>query len=311
VAEASRSAEPHRHGPAEPRPWRPTGLLWASAALHASALAVAARGPWRRAAGGVAVAALLADHAALAATGLWPRSRALGPNLVRLPAEAARRREVALTFDDGPDAETTPRVLDLLERHGARATFFLVGERVARRPELAAEIVRRGHRVENHTYRHPWNFSLMGPEGIGREIDRAQKVIVQSTGQTPRWVRAPAGLRNLLLEPVLARRGLGLASWSRRGLDAMGADPERVLRRLTHGLGPGEILVLHDAPAATGAHWAHWRSERRAGGACRQPVLEVLPALLDHLRREELRPVPLPLDFGEGREGRPVEEERS
>ncbi len=232
--------------------------------------------------------ALIADHAALALAGLWPRSQALGPNLVRLPERMADRGELSLTFDDGPDPEVTPAVLDLLERHGARASFFCVGERVDRWPELAAEIVRRGHRVENHTYSHPWSFSLRGPEAIAREIDGAQEAIRRATGESPRLVRAPAGLRNLLLERVLARRGLWLTSWTRRGLDALGAEPAAVLARLVRGLRAGDILVLHDARAATGARLA-----ARRGGP-RPSVLAVLPELLERIDDAGLRSVPVP-----------------
>jgi len=275
------------------RPWRPGPLLWVSIGLHVGCLAAALGGRMRgrrRMRG--AAALLVADHAALALTGLWPRSRLLGPNLTRLPEAAARRGEVALTFDDGPDPRVTPVVLDLLARHGARATFFCVGERVARWPELAAEIVRQGHRVENHTQTHPWQFSLLA-RGIAREIDRAQETIERATGVRPRYLRAPAGLRNLLLEPVLARRGLWLVSWTRRGLDAFGGDPGEILRRLERGLAAGDVLVLHDGPAATGARWASARASGEAEEGA-PPVLRVLPALLETLERRGLRSVPLP-----------------
>jgi peptidoglycan/xylan/chitin deacetylase (PgdA/CDA1 family) len=275
--------------------------VWASLALHAGCLglglgrALSRRSrPNGRRPPATAAALLVADHAALALAGLWPRSRVLGPNLVRLPEDAARRGEVSLTFDDGPDPSVTPAVLDLLERHGAYGSFFCVGERVERWPELAAEIVRRGHRVENHTYSHPWQFSLLGARGIAREIDRAQAVIRRATGESPRLVRAPAGLRNLLLEPVLARRGLWLASWTRRGLDAFGADPGSVLGRLERNLRAGDVLVLHDGPAATGGRLAERRTGKRAPGR-RPPVLEVLPALLERLESAGLRSVPVPV----------------
>ena len=285
------------------RPWRPGALVWASIALHAACFGLAlGRGRCRRIdregrsvrrLPRAAAAALVADHAALAVVGLWPRSRVLGPNLVRLPAAAAARGEVALTFDDGPDPSVTPAVLDLLDRHGARATFFCVGERVERWPALAGEIARRGHRVENHTHTHPWHFSLLGPRGVAREVDRAQEVIRRATGASPRFVRAPAGLRNLVLEPVLARRGLWLASWTRRGFDAFGAEPREVLRRLAKGLRAGDVLVLHDATAATGARLAARWGGRRSPPR-RPPVLDVLPALLERLERAGLRSVPLP-----------------
>ncbi|HXE22839.1 MAG TPA: polysaccharide deacetylase family protein, partial [Rhodoferax sp.] len=118
--------------PQAPR-WRPSPLVWASAGLHSAALAAVlvrpAVWPW-------AMAALIANHAVLALAGLLPRCRWLGPNWTRLPAAATARGEIALTIDDGPDPDVTPAVLDLLERHGAKATFFCVGAQAARHPAL-------------------------------------------------------------------------------------------------------------------------------------------------------------------------------
>lgn len=259
------------------RPWRPTPLLTGSVALHAAGLAVAALAPKQRR----RVAALLvADHLVLLASGLSPRSRALGPNLLRLPDSSESEGAVGLTFDDGPDPEATPAVLDLLERHGARASFFCIGRKVERWPELAREIVRRGHRVENHTHSHPWSFSLRGLRGMAAEIDRAQEVIERVTGRAPRLFRPPAGFKNPMLEPVLARRGLWLTSWSRRGFDTVWSDARAIRRRLTPGLGAGEILLLHDGCAAR---------DRRG----RPVVLEVLPGLLESMAEAGLRAAPV------------------
>jgi peptidoglycan/xylan/chitin deacetylase (PgdA/CDA1 family) len=239
----------------------------------ASLLAAPAQWPW-------ALAAVVANHAVLTAVGLWPRSSALGENLVRLPAAAGARREVALTIDDGPDPEVTPAVLDLLDAAGARGTFFCIAERAARHPALVREIVRRGHSVQNHSHVHRHDFSLLGPCGFAREIGAAQDVLGELAGERPRFFRAPAGLRNPFLAPVLHRLGLTLASWTRRGFDTRERDPQRVLQRLTRGLAAGDILLLHDGHCA-----------RDAQG--RPVVLSVLPALLAELRRLQLVPVTL------------------
>jgi peptidoglycan/xylan/chitin deacetylase (PgdA/CDA1 family) len=243
------------------------------AAAAAALVAAPAQWPW-------ALAAVVANHAVLTAVGLWPRSTALGENLVRLPAAAIARREVALTIDDGPDPEVTPAVLDLLDAHGARATFFCIAERAARHPALVREIVRRGHSVQNHSHAHRHNFSLLGPRGFAREIEAAQQVLRDTAGEAPRFFRAPAGLRNPFLAPVLHRLGLTLASWTRRGYDTRERDPRRVLQRLTRGLAAGDILLLHDGHCA-----------RDAQG--HPVVLAVLPALLAELRRRQLVPVTL------------------
>ena len=247
------------------RRWQPTPLILGSFGLHAGALVGLAMAPAQWPA---AVGALAANHALLTAAGLWPRSRLLGPNLLRLPAAAVARREIALTIDDGPDPEVTPRVLDLLDAHEARATFFCIGERALRHRDLCAEIVRRGHAVENHTQRHIHNFSMLGPRGFEREIAAAQETLESITGSRPRFFRAPAGLRNPFLEPVLAKLDLQLASWTRRGFDTVRRDPHYVAGRLLHKLGAGDILLLHDGHAARTT-------------ANRPVVLEVLPRLLD------------------------------
>ena len=236
-----------------------------------SALAEPTLWPW-------ALGAVLANHAVLTAAGLSPRSRLLGPNWTRLPGTPAAR--IALTLDDGPDPQITPRVLELLAQHGAPATFFCIGERVAAHRSLARELVARGHSIENHSQRHLAHFSLLGPRALRAEIERAQETIAATTGQAPRFFRAPAGLRSPFLDPVLQRLGLQLASWTRRGFDTLERRPERVFGALARGLAAGDILLLHDGHAA-----------RTREGA--PVVLKVLPRLLAALSAAGLTPVTL------------------
>ena len=260
-----------------PRRWSPSPLLYASAAVHlgaAAALLARPRAwPW-------ALGALAANHLGLAAAGLWPRSRLLGPNWTRLPEQRGVSARAAITIDDGPDPAVTPRVLAQLAEHGAHATFFCVGVRVERYADLAREIVSRGHHIENHTQRHRHNFSLLGPGAMAAEIARAQDSIFRITGCSPRFFRAPAGLRNPFLDPVLTRLQLHLASWTRRGFDTVNADADAVYRRLANPLRDGDILLLHDGNAA-----------RARGGT--PVILEVLPRLLDALAAKRLQPVTL------------------
>ena len=257
--------------------WRPSPLIGASIGLHAAALVtvLARPGEWPWALG-----AVLSDHALLTAAGLTPRSHLLGPNWTRLPAAAAARGAVAITIDDGPDPRITPRVLDLLDERGARATFFCIGERVQRHSELTREMARRGHSVENHSQRHLHRFSLLGPRALMAEIERAQDTIGITTGEQPLFFRAPAGLRSPFLDPVLSRFGLRLASWTRRGFDTVSARAETVLDKLSRGLAAGDILLLHDGHAAL-----------TRGGA--PVILEVLPRLLDALAAVDLTPITL------------------
>lgn len=259
------------------RRWQPAPLVLATAGLHTAGIAAALLAPqrWPWIAG-----ALVANHVVLSVHGMTPRSPALGPVLTRLPAAAAQRGEVALTFDDGPDPEVTPRVLDLLDRWGARGSFFCIGRRVAAHPDIAAEIVHRGHRLENHTWSHPNLFSCYGPWRQRREIVRAQEAIAAAAGRAPAWFRAPAGLRNIFLDRELSGSGLRLAAWTRRGYDTVVGDPARVAGRLVRGLAAGDVLLLHDGSAA-----------RDQQGAA--VVLEALPRVLDAVAASGLRPVRL------------------
>ncbi len=257
--------------------WRPAPFIQASAALHAGAAAglVFAPGHWPQWLGLVA-----ANHAVLTAAGLWPRSTLLGPNLTRLPPAAAARREIALTIDDGPAPAVTPRVLDLLDAAGARATFFCIGERAARHAALVRDIIARGHAVENHSQHHAKLFAAHGPRRMRDEVAAAQATLADLTGQPPAFFRAPAGLRSPFLDPILADLDLRLAAWTRRAYDTRRGNAAYVLARLTAGLAPGDILLLHDGNAARTA----------AGEAV---ILAVLPGLLAAIRAAGLATVTL------------------
>lgn len=257
--------------------WTPSPFLRASAAVHGAAalgtLAVPAAWPW-------AVGALVANHVLLAGAGLLPRATLLGPNLIRLPEAAAQRREIALTIDDGPDPEVTPRVLDLLDAANVKASFFCIGRIAEQHSALCRAIAQRGHRVENHGYAHSNAFSLFGPGAMRRDIVRAQATLSDITGQAPRFFRATAGLRNPFLDPVLHGLDLQLATWTRRAYDTRTGDPDRVFQRLARHLGAGDIVLMHDG------HSAHTPS----GGPV---VLAVLPRLLQTIAERQLHPVTL------------------
>jgi peptidoglycan/xylan/chitin deacetylase (PgdA/CDA1 family) len=245
-----------------------------SAGLHGTALGVLALHPawWP----GV-LSAVAGNHLALAAATMWPQSTLLGPVVRRLPDPGGR---AGLTFDDGPDPEVTPAILDILAASGATATFFCIAERARAHPGLVRRIAAAGHQVANHTLTHPLHFAFLAGRPLRREVVDPQSLLADLTGVLPRWFRAPMGFRGPTLDPVLARAGLDLASWTRRGYDTSNGDPATVLRRLLTGTGPGDVLLLHDGNSA-----------RMADG--RPVVLSVLPLLLAGLRGRHLSGVAL------------------
>jgi peptidoglycan-N-acetylglucosamine deacetylase len=254
-----------------PRRWVPSPALWSSLGLHCVAGTATLVQPtlWP-----IALGAILANHGVLTAAGLWPKSRLLGPNVCSLPASQAARGLVALTFDDGPDPQVTPWLLDQLDKAAMTATFFVVGNRLrgdTAAVTLAREVVRRGHLIENHSDQHSNAFSVYGVKRLGADIDAAQQTIAEVSGRLPLLFRAPAGLRNPLLEPVLAARGLTLTSWTHRGLDTFEKDADVVFDRLTKNISPGSIFMLHDG------------SCRGSGGTValqERPIYTALPRLL-------------------------------
>lgn len=173
------------------------------------------------------------------------------------------RREVWLTIDDGPDAIHAPRMIELLARFDARATFFTIGKKAAALPAELARIRAAGHEIANHTFSHPsGSFWAYFPASIAGEIDRHPV----SSGR----FRAPAGLKNFFVHPALAKRRMQLIGWTVRGLDTVSNDPEAVAARIGRGLRPGAILLLHEGHRTDHAPDFHPR--------CLELTLELLAA---------------------------------
>ena len=180
---------------------------------------------------------------------LWQGCEWWGPQVRGLPVGG---RVVWLTIDDGPDPVDTPVLLDLLDAAGAKATFFVIGEKVARHPELVREILRRGHEVGNHTMTHPAGlFWAMSKGRVRKEIERCQVAVKEATGGYEcRWFRAPAGLRNAAVHPVLESMGMVLAGWTVRGFDGVRSDAGEVVERLKAGLRDGAGVLIHEGRVA-------------------------------------------------------------
>lgn len=200
-----------------------------------------------------------------------PVARAL-----RVPRRIADGGAVALTFDDGPHPQGTPAVLELLAGARARATFFLVGEQVARWPALAAEIAAAGHAVAVHGQRHR-NQLRLPPRAFADDLVRGIATIAAATGAAPSVYRPPLGVFSPAGLAIVRRHGLRALLWSRWGHDWRArATPQTIATEVSAGLRGGDVLLLHDAD-----HYSATGSWRRTAAA--------LPAVFEAIARAGLR----------------------
>lgn len=226
------------------------------------------------------VAALVLYLLLLGALALVPQLEAFGDLLCRVPGA---RGLVALTFDDGPDPVTTPRVLEALEARGQRATFFVVGWKAEAHPDLLGEIHRRGHQLALHGYHHERLYAFKPPDAVRDDLRRCQDVVERAVGVRPVLFRPPVGQASPRTFAGAKRAGVEMIGWSVRPGDGVRwSSPERVLRRVLRGLEEGAIVLLHDA------------SEKGSfAGGGEPPSLAVLPRILDALEARRLRSVTL------------------
>jgi peptidoglycan-N-acetylglucosamine deacetylase len=185
----------------------------------------------------------LASYLLPGLAGLWPAlRRPLG-----IEDRTASGRGYALTFDDGPHAQGTPAVLEILARASVGATFFLVGEQLRRNPTLGVEILAAGHEVGLHCDRHR-NLLRLAPWQVRSDIDRAQATIEDVTGRSPTLYRPPYGALNAAALRLAQSRGWRTLLWSHWGRDwEAKATPDSIAARVTQDAGAGSVLLLHDA----------------------------------------------------------------
>ena len=202
----------------------------------------------------------------------FPQWQLFGDNFCRA---TTRRKIVALTFDDGPDAESTPALLALLAERNVRATFFCIANRAARQPELVKRIVAEGHEIENHTFQHSVLTNVFSTARLREELLLAQNEIQRAAGRAPIFFRPPVGLTNPRIFRVTGELGLKVAGYTARGLDRRNDPPEKIAGRLLDKMKPGAIFLLHDA------------------GVPRERLLAVVTLVLDKLQAADYRCVRL------------------
>jgi peptidoglycan/xylan/chitin deacetylase (PgdA/CDA1 family) len=193
------------------------------------------------------VAALLpifVSHILVLYATLNPNCQWWGPIARRF---SAKDRQVWLTIDDGPSAQTS-EVLDLLAAHDARATFFVIGKQAELYPHAITEIFMRGHELANHTFTHPsGTFWCAWPKRIDEEVSRCGVLLRANEKRPIRFFRAPAGLTNMFVHPIAtARHSLVVTGWCARGFDTLLKNPIKVAERILKNVRPGAIILLHE-----------------------------------------------------------------
>ena len=153
---------------------------------------------------------------------------------------------VYLTFDDGPDAEQTPQVLDVLKRNNAKATFFCIGSRIAGNEALLKRMADEGHQIGIHSFSHANGFPLYGRGRMIADIRQCQQAIEQATGSTTTLFRPPFGVTNPTIGKAVKNLNLKTIGWTIRTYDTNGADHTKIARRISRQLRPGAIILLHD-----------------------------------------------------------------
>jgi peptidoglycan/xylan/chitin deacetylase (PgdA/CDA1 family) len=194
----------------------------------------------------IAIGVMALSHALVLWPTLRPNSQWLGPVITSFESTS---KEAWLTVDDGPTGDT-PALLDALDARNVKATFFVKGALCAQHPDLVRMMLTRGHAVANHSQTHPSGaFWCLPPGAIERQIDECNAALTTITADTPRLFRAPVGMKNPFVHPILARRNMTIVGWSVRGFDSFGDDVERVASRIVPRVGSGSIIVMHQGRA--------------------------------------------------------------
>ncbi len=175
---------------------------------------------------------------------------------------------IAITFDDGPVAGKTEKILEILKRHNAQATFFCIGNRVDGNPDLVKRMYNEGHLLGNHSYWHGKTFDLQSSTKIEKELRDTDDALKKAIGITPRFFRPPYGVTNPMVANAVKRGGYETIGWSVRSFDTITHNSSALMKRVTKSLKAGDIILFHDYCDVT---------------------IEILPALLDHIAKLGLK----------------------
>lgn len=181
-------------------------------------------------------------------------------------------KEIALTFDDGPLPDITPKVLDVLKKFDAKATFFLIGNRISGNESIVQRILDEGHLIGNHTFNHDKKFGFFSKEKVKEEILETNAIIEDRVQKKLRFFRPPFGTTNPTVKAAIEELGCDVIGWNIRSFDTLIKNPETVLKRIKKQVAPGAIVLLHDIYPKT------------------VPLVE---QLLEHLQQIDYKVVPL------------------
>jgi peptidoglycan/xylan/chitin deacetylase (PgdA/CDA1 family) len=223
-----------------------------------------------------AAAAVAAGYQSMAPTGRW-----YGKTFTGLPRSS---RQIALTYDDGPNDPHTLRLLEVLARQGVPATFFLIGRYVQQRPEIARDIVRAGHVVGNHTFTHPL-LTFKSEAEIGRQLSECRSALQDAIGQHSNLFRPPFGGRRPAVLRVARELGLEPVMWNVTGYDWNAPPAEVIERKVAGQIRGGDVILLHD-----GGH--------RQTGADRSQTVIATDRLLARYKAEGYEFVTIPRMMG-------------
>ena len=181
-------------------------------------------------------------------------------------------KRIAITFDDGPMAGPTDRLLDILEKYKIKSAFFCIGAHIARNKNLLRRIAGSGHVIGNHSYSHKPTFGFMSRGEVARELDATDRQIEEITGRRPRFFRPPFGVTNPMIAQAVEAGGYKTIGWSVRSFDTIIKDADKLLKRVTKPLAAGDIVLFHDYSDS---------------------MLDILPRFIEFARRTGFEIVPL------------------
>ncbi len=222
--------------------------------------------------GGLAAGTVAAGYQSMAPTGQW-----YGKTFIGLPVGS---RQLALTYDDGPNDPHTLRLLEVLARHEVPATFFLIGRYVRQRPDIVREIFRAGHTIGNHTFTHPWLIFQSEAE-IRRQLDQCRDALQDAIGESSNLFRPPFGGRRPAVLHIVRELGLVPVMWNVTGYDWNAPPAEVIERKVVRQVRGGDVILLHD-----GGH--------KEMGADRSHTVMATDRLIERYKREEYEFVTVP-----------------